>query len=176
MADFFWRMVKGCIQIEFTLEIINTINMVPVVRVARCITGALLRPTESTGPFILNFTARPLVTYNALLSALPKYGTLLRSAIMSSGDRSLNNMFWRCKIMRYSPSYILFSMIFLPVQAVSILMRNGYPGGATVVDSLMGLYLAWLVAAEFLPNPPDGASLPTLTNSGQVKGIVRRVG
>ena len=47
---------------------------------------------------------------------------------------------------------------------------------ATVDDALMGLYLAWLVAANFLP-PPSLSSpqktLPVLTNSSTVKAAGR---
>jgi L-2-aminoadipate reductase len=178
--------VKGCIQIGFTPEIINTINMVPVDHVARCITSALLRPSENPGPFVLNITARPPVTYNALLSALPKYGYPVEKC---------DYVVWRQKLEQHVlevQDNALFPLLHfvlddLPtstksaelsdVNTVSILMRNGYPGRATVDDSLMGLYLAWLIAAQFLPKPSaDGASLPILTNSGQVKAIGRSGG
>ena len=59
---------------------------------------------------------------------------------------------------------------------VALLRQGRALLSATVDDSLMGLYLAWLVGAGFLPAPslpsPQKA-LPALSNTGTIKAAGR---
>jgi L-aminoadipate-semialdehyde dehydrogenase len=157
--------------------------MVPVDHVARCITAAALSPSQSPGPHVLNITARPPVTFNSLLTSLPKYGYAVEKC---------DYVVWRQKLEQHVlevQDNALFPLLHfvlddLPTSTksaeladrntASTLQINGYPDKATVDDQLMGLYLAWLIAAEFLPSPSrEGSPLPALQNSGQVKALGR---
>jgi L-2-aminoadipate reductase len=160
--------------------------MVPVDHVARCITSALLSPTQSPGPLVLNITARPPVTYSSLLSSLPKYGYPVEKC---------EYIVWRQKLEQHVlevQDNALFPLLHfvlddLPtstksaelsdLNTVSVLKSNGYPDKATVDDPLVGLYMAWLIAAKFLPSPSgNGIALPTLPNFGQTKALGRSGG
>ena len=58
----------------------------------------------------------------------------------------------------------------------ALLQQAGGELSSTVDESLMGLYLAWLVRAEFLPPPslpsPEKA-LPVLANTGVIRAAGR---
>ena len=183
--DFVWRMVKGCIQLGLVPDINNTINMVPVDHVARCTTLAAVAPLPDAALSVLHITARPAPTFNGMLSALPTYGfpttpceylvwrRRLEQHVMEVGDNALFPL-------------LHFVLDDLPTSTKSpelddantraLLAQNGATLSATVDDALMGLYLAWLVAANFLP-PPSLSSpqktLPVLTNSSTVKAAGR---
>jgi L-aminoadipate-semialdehyde dehydrogenase len=57
-----------------------------------------------------------------------------------------------------------------------LLEQAGCKSSSTVDDALMGLYLAWLVRADFLPLPslpsPE-KSLPVLANTGVIRAAGR---
>lgn len=72
--DFIWRMVKGCVQLGLVPDINNTINMVPVDHVAKCAALAAISPLPDASLTVLHITARPLPTFNDLLSPLHQYG------------------------------------------------------------------------------------------------------
>ncbi|TFK20663.1 aminoadipate-semialdehyde dehydrogenase [Coprinopsis marcescibilis] len=87
--DFLWRMVKGCVQLGLVPDINNTVNMVPVDHVALCTALAAAYPLASpvgaevdaaapSAPSVnlpvLHVTAKPLPTFNFLLSSLSQYG------------------------------------------------------------------------------------------------------
>lgn len=181
--DFLWRLVKGCTQIGFAPEINNTINMVPVDHVARCITGAVLAPSSNTGPFVLNITARPPVTYNTLLGSLSRYGYAVEKCDYIAWRQKLEQHVLEVQDNALFP-LLHFVLDDLPTSTksaelsdsntVSVLKKNSYAGQATVDDDLMGLYFAWLVAADFLPQPSGkGVPLPALQSAGQVKALGR---
>ncbi|KAF8970209.1 alpha-aminoadipate reductase Lys1p [Flammula alnicola] len=183
--DFIWRMVKGCVQLGLVPDINNTINMVPVDHVARCTSLAAVSPLPDAALSVLHITARPLPTFNGMLSTLVQYGfptepceylvwrRKLEQHVMEVGDNALFPL-------------LHFVLDDLPTSTKSpelddsnttaLLRRDGGDLTSTVDDSLMGLYLAWLVGAGFLPPPslpsPQKA-LPALANTGTIKAAGR---
>jgi L-2-aminoadipate reductase len=188
--DFIWRLVKGCVQLGLVPDINNTINMVPVDRVARCTTLAAISPLPNAPLSVLHITASPLPTFNELLSSLSQYGY---------GTVQCEYIAWRRKLERHVMSAqdnALFPLLHfvlddLPTSTkapvlddsntVAILLRQ--EGGSadpdtdgereishvTVSDELVGKYLAWLVGVGFLPPPSATVSekrLPDMVLNG----------
>jgi L-aminoadipate-semialdehyde dehydrogenase len=183
--DFIWRMVKGCVQLGLVPDINNTVNMVPVDHVARCTVLAAVAPLPDPPLSVLHITARPLPTFNDMLSSLAQYGfptapceylvwrRKLEQHVMEVGDNALFPL-------------LHFVLDDLPTSTKSpelddsnttaLLEQAGYESSSTVDDALMGLYLAWLVRADFLPLPslpsPEKA-LPVLANTGVIRAAGR---
>jgi len=178
-------MVKGCVQLGLVPDINNTINMVPVDHVARCTALAAVAPLPDAPLSVLHITARPLPTFNDMLSSLAQYGfptapceylvwrRKLEKHVMEVGDNALFPL-------------LHFVLDDLPTSTKSpelddsnttaLLEQAECESSSTVDDALMGLYLAWLVRADFLPPPslpsPEKA-LPVLANKGVIKAAGR---
>ncbi|TFK37590.1 alpha-aminoadipate reductase Lys1p [Crucibulum laeve] len=183
--DFIWHMVKGCVQLGLVPDINNTINMVPVDHVALCTSLAAVSPLPEAPLSVLHVTAHPLPTFNGMLSTLVQYGfptepceyvvwrRKLEQHVMEVGDNALFPL-------------LHFVLDDLPTSTkapdlddsntTALLRQHIGETKATVDDPLMGLYLAWLVAAGFLPAPslpsPQKA-LPQLVNTGSIKAAGR---
>ncbi|KDE08553.1 L-aminoadipate-semialdehyde dehydrogenase [Microbotryum lychnidis-dioicae p1A1 Lamole] len=186
--DFLWRLVKGCIQLGHIPDIHNSINMTPVDHVARIIAiSALQSPSEPLR--VHQVSARPPPRFNQFLSVLQRYGyqvkkteylpwrTLLEQHVLKSQDNALFPL-------------LHFVLDDLPTSTkaaeiddsntIALLKKAGEVETMTVDDGLVGLYLAWLVAAGFLEAPAVPASegknvltLPAL-RSGQVAKAIGR--
>jgi L-aminoadipate-semialdehyde dehydrogenase len=181
-------MVKGCIQLGLVPDINNTINMVPVDHVALC-TGLaavspLLLPNASMS--VLHITARPMPTFNMMLSSLSQYGF---------ATEQIEYLVWRRKLEQHVMEIqdnALFPLLHfvlddLPTSTKApqlddantrALLQQRHLGrlALTVDDDLMGLYLAWLVRAGFLPPPSTSIpckALPVLSNAGVIKAAGR---
>lgn len=179
-------MVKGCVQLGLVPDINNTINMVPVDHVARCTTLAAVAPLPGAAQSVLHITARPSPTFNGMLSSLARYGfptesceyvvwrRRLEQHVMEVGDNALFPL-------------LHFVLDDLPTSTKSaelddantaaLLKQAGIATSSTVDEPLMGLYLAWLIGAGFLPPPsaeetPQKA-LPKLSNTGVIKAAGR---
>lgn len=189
--DFVWRMVKGCVQLGLVPDINNTINMVPVDHVARCVSLAtvapLLPPSSATSPPlpVLHVQARPLPTFNAILSTLSEYGF---------ASTQCEYLVWRRKLEQHVMEVqdnALFPLLHfvlddLPTStkapslddsnmtAVLKAEKEGVEMVTTVEEDLMGKYLAWLVLSGFLPPPTEGGkankSLPKLEGAAKAVG------
>ncbi|KII91221.1 hypothetical protein PLICRDRAFT_27968 [Plicaturopsis crispa FD-325 SS-3] len=180
--DFIWRMVKGCVQLGLVPNINNTVNMVPVDHVAKCTALAAVAPLHDARQTVLHVTANPLPTFNAMLSSLAQYGFPTEQCEYLVWRRRLEQHVMEVQDNALFP-LLHFVLDDLPTSTKapelddtntrSLLQDDR---GATVSDDLMGRYLAWLVAAEFLP-PPSGESpnkkLPSLGNSGPVRAAGR---
>lgn len=159
--------MKGCIQLELVPDINNTVNMVPVDHVARIVSSAVVAPPSSPDQNNENFpvvhvTARPMPTYNVLFSALSAYGY---------SASQCEYLVWRRGLEQHvlaSQDNALFPLLHfvlddLPTStkapelddknARALLKGSGLPESATVDRGLVGMYLAWLVEAGFLPVP-----------------------
>ena len=77
--DFLWRLIKGCIQLGYSPDIYNTINMVPVDHVAAIINLAALHSEQERLP-VYHVTSRPLTRFNDFLAALPRHGYPVQKA------------------------------------------------------------------------------------------------
>jgi L-aminoadipate-semialdehyde dehydrogenase len=159
--------------------------MVPVDHVARCTTLAAVAPLPDAHLSVLHITAHPLPTFNDMLSSLAQYGfptaqceylvwrRKLEQHVMEVGDNALFPL-------------LHFVLDDLPTSTKSpelddsntraLLQQTGGKLSSTVDDALMGLYLAWLVRADFLPAPslpsPEKA-LPPLANTGVIRAAGR---
>ncbi|KAF8434536.1 hypothetical protein L210DRAFT_3553148 [Boletus edulis BED1] len=184
--DFIWRMVKGCVQLGLVPDINNTVNMVPVDHVARCTALAAVAPLPNATQTVLHIAANPLRTFNDLLSSLAEYGF---------STRQCEYLVWRRELERHVMEVqdnALFPLLHfvlddLPTSTkapelddantATLLAQSGNPSTtSTVSDGLMGLYLAWLVGAAFLPEPKSPGSrkcLPALENGIAIKAAGR---
>ncbi|KAF8899770.1 hypothetical protein CPB84DRAFT_1815576 [Gymnopilus junonius] len=183
--DFIWRLVKGCVQLGLVPDINNTINMVPVDHVARCTSLAAVSPLPNAPLSVLHITARPLPTFNGMLSSLVQYGFPTEPCEYLVWRRKLEQHVMEVQDNALFP-LLHFVLDDLPTSTkapelddsntVALLRQDGGELSSTVDDSLMGLYLAWLVGAGFLPLPslpsPQKA-LPTLASAGTIKAAGR---
>lgn len=185
--DFIWRLVKGCVQLGLVPDIHNTINMVPVDHVARCTSLAAVSPLPNASLSVLHITARPLPTFNGMFSSLIQYGF---------PTEPCEYVVWRLRLEQHvmeSQDNALFPLLHfvlddLPTSTKSpelddanttaLLEQDQGRGNltSTVDEPTMGLYLAWLIRAGFLPPPslpsPQKA-LPILANTGVIKAAGR---
>ncbi|KAF8157006.1 alpha-aminoadipate reductase Lys1p [Crassisporium funariophilum] len=183
--DFIWRMVKGCVQLGLVPDINNTINMVPVDHVALCTSLAAVSPLRDAPMSVLHVTARPLPTFNGMLSSLIQYGFPTEPCEYVVWRRRLEQHVMEVQDNALFP-LLHFVLDDLPTSTkapelddantAALLRQEGANLTSTVDDTLMGLYLAWLVGAGFLPSPslpsPQKA-LPTLANTGVIKAAGR---
>lgn len=183
--DFLWRLVKGCIQLGKVPDIHNPINMVPVDHVARITAVSALQRSDHDFK-VYQVTARPAPRFNGFLSALARYGYVVER---------IEYLPWRTQLEQHvikSQDNALFPLLHfvlddLPTSTkaaalddsntVELLRDAGEVTSVTVNDSLMGLYLSWLVSAGFLDAPPEGSSgslkLPKLALQN---GVARAIG
>lgn len=183
--DFLWRLVKGCVQLGLVPDINNPVNMVPVDHVARCTTLATVSPLPHSGISVLHITANPLPTFNGMLSSLFQYGF---------PTETCEYLVWRRKLEQHVMEVqdnALFPLLHFVVDDLPTstrapalddsntteLLKQGHdPITVTVDESLMGLYLAWLVGAGFLPQPSLPSPLrplPSLAHHGVIKASGR---
>jgi len=71
--DFLIRMLKGCVQLSSRPHIVNTVNAVPVDRVARIAVAAALNPLPN-GQHVVHVTGHPRLNMSEFLSLLEHYG------------------------------------------------------------------------------------------------------
>jgi L-aminoadipate-semialdehyde dehydrogenase len=178
-------MVKGCVQLGLVPNINNTINMVPVDLVALCTSLAAVSPLKGAALSVLHVQAQPLPTFNSMLSSLVKYGF---------ATEPCEYLVWRRKLEQHvmeAQDNALFPLLHfvlddLPTSTKApelddrntnrILEQHSGKMVRTVDEELMGMYLAWLIGAEFLPKPSLTSSerqLPKLNNSGTIKASGR---
>ncbi|KXN89138.1 L-aminoadipate-semialdehyde dehydrogenase [Leucoagaricus sp. SymC.cos] len=183
--DFIWRMVKGCIQLGLVPNINNTINMVPVDHVALCTSLAAVSPLPDAALSVLHIQAHPLPTFNSMLSSLVKYGF---------ATEPCEYLVWRRKLEQHvmeTQDNALFPLLHfvlddLPTSTKApeldtsntntLLEQHSGEMVKTVDGDLMGLYLAWLTGAGFLPQPSLATperQLPQLANAGSIKAAGR---
>lgn len=160
--DFLWRLVKGCVQLGLVPDINNTVNMVPVDHVAQCTSLASVAPLTDTAFSVLHVVAKPLPTFNNMLSSLAEYGFPTRQCEYLVWRRELEKHVMEVQDNALFP-LLHFVLDDLPTSTkapelddsnTSALLRpHASDTPSTVSDDLMGLYLAWLVGVGFLPPP-----------------------
>lgn len=179
-------MVKGCVQLGLVPDINNTVNMVPVDHVARCTALAAVAPLPNATQTVLHIVANPLPTFNDLLSSLAEYGFLTRQCEYLAWRRELEKHVMEAQDNALFP-LLHFVLDDLPTSTkapelddantTALLAQSHNPiATSTVSDGLMGLYLAWLVSASFLPAPTSPHShkcLPVLGNGTAIKAAGR---
>ncbi|EPQ53638.1 alpha-aminoadipate reductase Lys1p [Gloeophyllum trabeum ATCC 11539] len=182
--DFIWRMVKGSIQLGLIPDINNTVNMVPVDRVATCTALAAVTPLDASLS-VFHVTARPLPTFNQILTSLASYGYAVQQCDYLVWRRRLEQHVMEVQDNALFP-LLHFVLDDLPTSTKApelndantraLLTRNGCSPSMTVSEDLMGKYLAWLVEVGFLPAPTVPTAekrLPTLENGSATKAVGR---
>ncbi|KAI6104324.1 hypothetical protein F5141DRAFT_182380 [Pisolithus sp. B1] len=183
--DFLWRLVKGCVQLGLVPDINNTVNMVPVDHVARCTTLAALAPLPDAPLSVLHIVAKPLPTFNDILLSLAEYGFSTQQCEYLSWRRKLEKHVLEVQDNALFP-LLHFVLDDLPTSTKApelddsntstLLHPHPRETVPTVSDELMGLYLAWLVSAGFLPAPSQEQrrkDLPVLASNSVVKAAGR---
>lgn len=149
----------------------NSVNMVPVDHVARLTALSVLHRLETAAATpVVHVTARPPVRYSDLLGCLEKYGY---------GVKTSDYLVWRSELEKHVMQVgdnALFPLLHfvlddLPTSTKSaslddtnarelITKTNAKENIKTTVDlPLLGLYVAWLIKAEFLPAPTGQGEL-----------------
>jgi L-2-aminoadipate reductase len=182
--DFIWRMVKGCVQLGLVPDINNTINMVPVDHVALCTSLAAVSPAPAPLS-VLHITARPLPTFNDLLSSLAQYGFPTEQCEYLVWRRKLEQHVMEVQDNALFP-LLHFVLDDLPTSTkapelddsntAALLRSNNCVENVTVSEQLMGRYLSWLVNAKFLsvPSMPTPEKpLPLMVNGKVLKAVGR---
>lgn len=182
--DFIWRLVKGCLQLGLIPDINNTVNLTPadhVALLASLSAQTILDPTDTFK--VIHVTGNPRIRFNDLLGALSTYNYPVKK---------VEYVQWRTKLEQHvleTQDNALFPLLHfvlddLPTStkapemddtnARALARSAGEKEGAGVDTELVGLYLAWLVRAGFLPEPPVGSGkrLPEI-KGGAVAAIGR---
>lgn len=180
--DFLWRLTKGCLQLGLIPDIYNTVNMVPVDHVARCVSVVATQPSVAKIPYkVYHVTAHPPTRFNTLLSALPYYGYKVNKC---------EYLQWRMKLEQHvaeaqdNALYPLLHFVLddLPTSTKApelddtntqtALVESGERATMEVNQELIGVYLAWLVAIGFIPKPAaDAKGQATLPDIKTVEGL-----
>ncbi|KIJ07043.1 hypothetical protein PAXINDRAFT_91022 [Paxillus involutus ATCC 200175] len=159
--------------------------MVPVDHVARCTSLAAVAPLPNATQSVLHVVANPLPTFNNLLSSLADYGFLTRQCEYLVWRRELEKHVMEVQDNALFP-LLHFVLDDLPTSTkapelndsntAALLQGHEDDCPSTVSEELMGLYLAWLVGANFLPSPSSPApsrSLPVLAKGSVIKAAGR---
>ncbi|PPJ56809.1 hypothetical protein CBER1_05940 [Cercospora berteroae] len=191
LDDFLVRMLKGCVQVGARPDMDNTINMVPVTRVARLINAVSFHSDAGTVAFV---DAHPRPTFNQYLGALESYGYSTPVEPYES---------WKQKVEKYVEEghsgkdelalLGLYHMVTgdLPaatkapnvddrnaqaaLKADAALHANETPD--TVTTEATGAYLAFLVARDFMSAPQKQATpLPKIELSKEQIEALNKVG
>ncbi|ORX38176.1 aminoadipate-semialdehyde dehydrogenase [Kockovaella imperatae] len=181
--DFIWRMLKGCLQLGLVPDINNTVNLVPVDHVALLTSLAGVTPPTAPGVPVVHVTGHPSLRFNDLLGSLPAYGYQVSQ---------IEYIQWRTRLEQHvleTQDNALFPLLHfvlddLPTStksaelddtnAQALASSAGERPTSGVDQSLMGLYIAWLIRAAFLdaPHTEGKLKLPTL-QGGVAKAIGR---
>jgi L-aminoadipate-semialdehyde dehydrogenase len=159
--------------------------MVPVDHVALCTSLAAVSPLPNAALSVLHIQAQPLPTFNSILSALATYGFVTEPCEYLVWRRKLEQHVMEVQDNALFP-LLHFVLDDLPTSTkapelddsntAKLLEQHRGTTTRTVDNDLMGLYLGWLVAAKFLPEPSRSTperSLPKLANSGVIKAAGR---
>lgn len=172
--DFLVRMLKGCIQVGSRPDVTNTINMVPVTRVARIVNSVSFHGESGT---VSHVDSRPRLTFNEYLGTLEKYG--YTTPIESYGT-------WKQKVEQYVEAghsgqeelalLGLYHMVTgdLPhatkapnlddantQRALSAdTQKLSKPSPASVTEEAIGAYLSFLISRGFMPRPATSGTIP----------------
>jgi len=170
--DFLVRLWKGCLQVEARPDISNNVNQVPVTQVSRIVVASALRPpVEPLG--VVHVTSRPRLTMNEWLGALEVYGyrvpqvsyrewcALLRAHVAKETNKEELALLPLFHFVVGDLPTDSIAPELDDVNAAAVLRSYNTASGneqsqadAVVKLDVIGVYLAYLVAAGFLPPPP----------------------
>ncbi|KAK4495954.1 hypothetical protein PRZ48_013222 [Zasmidium cellare] len=186
--DFLVRMLKGCVQVGARPDVTNTINMVPVTRVARVVNAVSMHGETNT---VSHVDARPRLTFNEYLGILEEYGYSVPVEPYET---------WKHKVEAYVEAgkdelalLGLYHMVTgdLPAatKAANLDDSNAQcavekdkqplakPAPSTVTKEAIGAYLKFLIERGFMPKPTtQGTPLPSITLSKEQVEALNKVG
>jgi len=175
--DFLVRMLKGCVQIRARPAFLNTINMVPVTRVARVVNAVSFYGETGT---VSHVDARPRLTFDQYLEVLEDYG-------YSTPPESYET--WKRKIEQYVEAddgreemallglyHMVTGDLIAATKAPDLDDTNARkalatdeqkqppskPIPATVTPEAIGAYLQFLIGWGFMPKPPPPRTIKPL--------------
>ncbi|KAI9503177.1 L-aminoadipate-semialdehyde dehydrogenase [Coemansia spiralis] len=178
--DFIWRLAKGCIELGESPVMNNTVNLCPVDYVARVIVEAISQP-RALDHLVYHIFNHEHFRFQSLFDALRRFGYTVRDT---------EYMQWRSRLMEYTLSnndsalYPLLHYVLddLPTSTKSAelddahtrALLEGTGVACAPMQDLMGLYLAYLVKAGFIPQPPADAECELPKLDIEVHGLVSR--
>ncbi|KAI5299159.1 large subunit of alpha-aminoadipate reductase, partial [Ascosphaera atra] len=195
--DFLVRFMKGCVQLSARPNINNSVNMVPVDHVASVvIASAFNPPVKPLG--VAHVTGHPRLKFNQFLGALETYGYQVPQIDYVPWAKMLekyvhDNLSHSESQNALMPLYH-FVTADLPSQtkapelddtnaAAALSADAKWSGvdvsaGAGVTESVVGIYLSYLISTGFLPAPTEKGvkELPTPQISEEQKRALANVG
>lgn len=188
--DFLVRLLKGCVQVGARPNMENTINMVPVTRVARLINAMAFHGEKGS---LAHVEAHPRLTFNQFLEALEDFGYQVPQEDYQT---------WKQKVIQYvengSPVREELALLGLyhmvtgdlpeATKAPNLNDRNAQraleadlkvfqdPTPAGVTKDAIGVLLAFLVARGFMVPPSDKQRLPQIKLSQAQSEALNKVG
>ncbi|WPK24055.1 hypothetical protein PUMCH_001311 [Australozyma saopauloensis] len=167
--DFLLRFLKGCAELGYYPNITNNINMVPVDHVARVVVATALHPPQADYLSVAHVTGHPRITFNEFVGTMKTYGYEVSQ---------IDYPEWRSALERFvvedSKDSALFPLLHfvldnLPqdtkapelddqnaVKALKsdvALSGEDVSAGKGVVESVLSVYISYLVKIGFLPSP-----------------------
>ncbi|PIA17948.1 large subunit of L-aminoadipate-semialdehyde dehydrogenase [Coemansia reversa NRRL 1564] len=158
--DFIWRLAKGCVQVGLSPIMANAVNICPVDYVARVVVEAVSQP-RALDHLVYHVFNHDRFRFQDLFDSLRLYGYSVLDA---------EYMHWRARLMestladRDSALYPLLHYVLddLPTSTKSPALDDAHTRDllrdsgveCPAIAPLVGLYIAYLVKAGFLPSPP----------------------
>ncbi|KJR82106.1 L-aminoadipate-semialdehyde dehydrogenase [Sporothrix schenckii 1099-18] len=202
--DFLVRLWKGCLQVGARPDIANTLNAVPVTQVNRIVVAAafyLPAAADGVALAVAHVTGHPRPTLNDWMGALEAYGyTAPRVPYADWADRVKAYVDDEANAVNAADAGREFALLPLFHMVVGDLPGNSLapelddrhaqralqlydaastPTANAVPLATMGVYLAYLVAAGFLPAAPAGTQatpLPQLSEAALANIAAGRLG
>ncbi|KAF2808878.1 alpha-aminoadipate reductase [Mytilinidion resinicola] len=186
--DFLVRMLKGSIQIGVSIDMNNTVNMVPVTHVARVVVAtSFYPPIEPLG--VAQVTSHPRLTFNQFTVALAAYG--VKKVPYKEWKQKLDDYIRDGKEEHALLPLYHFVTGDLPSDtrapelddanaAKALTLDAKWTGqdvskGAAVELQTVKLYLAFLVEVGFLPQSTQG-NLPLVRLGETQKRLLAKLG
>ncbi|KAL8961196.1 MAG: hypothetical protein Q9193_002215 [Seirophora villosa] len=170
--DFLVRLWKSCLQVQARPDIVSRLNQVPVTQVSRIVVaGALKPPLNPLG--VVHVTSHPRLGLNEWLGALQTFGYNVPEVSYQVWCEKLRTYVEEDEIKEDLSVLPLFHFVTGDLPAASVAPELDDANAATVLRSLavssragrdplaenvvdldtIGVYLAYLVAVGFLPQP-----------------------
>jgi L-aminoadipate-semialdehyde dehydrogenase len=168
--DFLVRMLKGCIQVRARPDVTNTINMVPVDRVARLVNAVAFHAESGK---LAHVDARPRLTFNEYLGFLENYGYTVPQVPYAE---------WKAKVETYVETVPQTGFDELALLGLYHMVTGDLPSAtkapnlddansqaalkaddaeqekatpSAVDENAVGKYLSFLIQRGFMPKPEE---------------------
>ena len=191
--DFLIRMLKGCIQVGTRPNIENTINMVPVTRVARIVNSVASYGDPGQ---VSHVDARPRLTFNQFLASLDKYGYVVPMEPHHEWKQKVEDYVEHQRDSPKKEELALLGLFHMVTGDLASATKAPYldddnaqralasdkaesnlPTPSAVSQEIVGAYLSFLVARGFIPAPTSQAKpLPKVVMDKAQIDALNRVG